>query len=69
MKARLGYFDETAVRCGKAPPSGFDAIPSSAAGRRYERALRAAAALQISAQCSDAVLDTLSKQDDDVRQP
>jgi hypothetical protein len=62
LKARLGYFGETAA-------SRFNAIPSSAAGRRYERALRAAVAPQISAQCSEAVLDTLSKQDDDVRQP
>ena len=69
MQARLGYFGETAVRCGIAPPSGFDAIPSSAAGRSYERALRAAAAPQISAQCSEAVLDTLSRQDDDAVTP
>jgi len=40
-------------------------------GDRYcnERALWAAVAPQISAKCTETLLDTLSGQDDDMRQP
>src|SRR6516162_2104567 len=40
IESKISYFGATAVPCGIAPPSGFEAIPSAAADRRHGNIMR-----------------------------